>query len=184
MRSNEQNGPSLRRRRQRGENLIEFTNVLLPLLAIIMVIMDASWGIFIKATLQYAVRTGVRTGITITKTQATAANSDLTTMVKSSVQSHALGLLGGATGLSYIQVHYLEQNSTSSTGVTDVSTSATGDAPGNIMQVEVVNYPLSALTVRIYTWALAAQNSATNLNVVSADEIEPSSDVPPIGKAP
>ncbi|MGA8581662.1 MAG: hypothetical protein WB579_23445, partial [Bryobacteraceae bacterium] len=113
-----------------------------------------------------------------------AANSNLTAMVKSSVQSHSLGLLGGATGLSYIQVHYLEQNSGSSTGVTDVSTSASGDAPGNIMQVEVVNYPLSALTVRIFSWANKADNSPTKLNVVSADEIEPSSDVPPIGTAP
>ncbi len=181
-----------RRRRQRGADVIEFIYVLLPLLAMIMVIFDASWGIFIKATLQYAVRTGVRDGITITGTQATAASSNLTAMVKSDVQAHSLGLLNGATGLSYIQVHYLQQNSGSSTGVTDVSTCTAvttgcptiGNYPGNIMQVEVVSYPLSALSVRLYSWATAAQNSPTNMNVVSADEIEPSGDVPPIGTAP
>lgn len=150
----------------------------------LLVIIDASWAIFAKSTLQYAVRTGVRYGITVTGTQATAAGETLTQMVKATVQSNALGLLRGTTGLSYIQVHYLAQDSTSSTGVTDVSTQSNGNAPGNIMQVEIVNFPLPALTVRIYGWLQKADSSATPINVVSADEIEPSGDVPPIGVAP
>jgi len=193
MQSIEKTTSDSRRRRQRGgTDWLEFVFVLLPLLAIITVIMDASWGIFIKATLQYAVRTGVRTGITITGSQATAANSNLTAMVKSTVQANALGLLNG-TNSSYIQVHYLEQNSSSSNGVTDVSTCTAvslptcpmvGNAPGNIMEVEVVAYPLQALTPRFFSWRSGADLASTSINAMSADEIEPSGDVPPIGTAP
>jgi hypothetical protein len=105
-------------------------------------------------------------------------------MVKSSVQSSSLGLLKGNTGLSYIQVHYLTQDSSSSTGVTDVSSHSTGNAPGNIMQVSINNFPLPALMPRVYGLAFHADSSATNLTVVSADQIGASGDVPPIGTAP
>jgi len=194
MQSDEKRRPGLRRRTQRGAaEMLEFTFVLIPLLAIITVTMDASWGIFIKASMQYAVRSALRYGVTITKTQATAAGSNLTAMVKADVQANSLGLLKG-TNSSYIQVHYLKQDSTSSTGVTDVSTctgagtpsgcAAAGNVPGNIMEVQVVNYPLVALTPRFFTWATRADFAKTNINAMSADEIEPSGDVPPIGTAP
>jgi hypothetical protein len=132
----------------------------------------------------YAARTGVRVGITITGTQATAANETLTQMVKDAVQANAQGFLNGTTGRAYIQVHYFKQDSTSSTGLTDVSTSSTGNAPGNIMQVSVNSYQLHGLLPRIYSWLSKADTSATALNAVSADRIEPSGDTPPIGVAP
>jgi Flp pilus assembly protein TadG len=163
---------------------VEFTLTLLPLLSILFVLVDVSWAIFAKSTIMYAVRVGVRTGITITGTQATAANATLTQMVKATVQANSLGFLKGATGLSYIQVHYLAQDSTSSTGLTDVSTLSNGNAPGNLMQVSVTNFPLPGLVPRIYYWLTAADKSASNLSAVSADKIEPSGDVPPIGAAP
>ena len=84
---------SARKSSRRGAETMEFTLVLLPLLAMLLVIIDASWAIFAKSTLQYAVRTGVRYGITVTGTQATAAGETLTQMVKATVQSNALGLL-------------------------------------------------------------------------------------------
>jgi len=170
--------------RRRGAELLEFTFVLLPMLAILMVLIDASWAIFAKAALQHAVQLAVRNGITITGTQATAASETLTQMVKDTVQSNALGLLSGTTGRSYIQVHYFAQDSTSATGVTDVSTLLSGNAPGNLMQVSVNNFPLSALAPRIYGWFGSPDKAPTNVNVSSADKIEPSSDVPPIGTAP
>lgn len=158
--------------------------VLLPLLSILFVLVDISWAIFAKSTIIYAVRTAVRTGITITGTQATTAGETLTQMVKDSVQANSLGFLSGTTGRNYIQVHYFMQDSTSSTGLTDVSTLASGNAPGNLMQVSVTNFPLPGLVPRIYYWFTAADNSASNLSAVSADKIEPSGDVPPIGTAP
>src|SRR4051812_14059153 len=87
--------PSRHNRSRRGAEIIEFTLVLLPLMAMLTVIVDLGWAVFAKSTLQRAVRLGVRTGITITGTEANAAGSCLTPMVKSAVQQNALGLLGG-----------------------------------------------------------------------------------------
>jgi len=173
-----------RARRSRGAELIEFTLVFLPLLAMTLVLMDTAWAIFVKATLSYAVRAAVRSGITITGTQA--AGTDLTTMVKGIVQGKSLGLLRGTTGLSYIKVHYLQPPAPGSTAAAvDVSTQSSGNTPLNIMQVSVENYPLAALVPRIYSWkAGGVDNAATVLNVKAADLIEPSRDVPAIGVAP
>src|SRR5215471_13739663 len=88
------------RRRCRGAEVIEFTLAFLPFLAMTFVLLDVAWAVFVKSTLQYAVRAGVRSGITITGTQAAAANSTLTAMVKSIVQQKALGILIGSSGLS------------------------------------------------------------------------------------
>jgi Flp pilus assembly protein TadG len=45
---------------RKGAEMIEFTLALLPLLMMIFVLMDASWGMFAKSTLAYAVRSGLR----------------------------------------------------------------------------------------------------------------------------
>jgi len=169
---------------RRGSELIEYTFVLLPYLCMLYVLLDASWAIFAKAALQYAVRTAVRNGITITGAQATAAGETLTQMVKDTAQNNAMGLLRGTSGRAYIQVHYYAEDSTSSSGVSDVSTQTNGDQPGNIMQVSVSNYPLTSLFPRIYSWLTGADRNPANLTVVSADLIEPSGDTPPIGTAP
>lgn len=169
---------------RRGAEILEFTFVMLPLFIILFAMIDASWAIFAKSTLMYAVRSAVRYGVTITGTQATAAGETLTQMVKDTVQSNSLGFVTGTTKRAYIQVHYFAQDSTSSTGLTDVSTQTNGNAPGNLIQVSVNSYPLPGLTPRIYGWLTAADHSATTLTAVSADVIEPSGDTPTIGTAP
>ena len=173
-----------RKSRLRGGELVEFTTVLIPLFAILFVLVDASWAIFAKSSMMYAVRTAVRRGITITGTQATAAGESLTDMVKDIVQQNANGFLNGSTNRAYIQVHYFAQDATSATGLTDVSTLSNGNAPGNLMQVSVNSYPLPALVGRIYGLFVPVDKNPSNLSAVSADMIEPSSDVPPIGSAP
>ena len=173
------------RRRQRGSEVIEFALCFLPLVIMLFMILNIAWAVFAKSTLEYAVRVGVRYGITVTGTQATAANSNLTAMVKSTVQSNALGLLSGTSGLTKIKVHYFQPPAVGSTGsVTDVSTSSTGNLPGNIMQVSVEGFTLSPLLPRIFSWNQAADSSPTAVGAVAADLIEPSNDVPPIGTAP
>jgi hypothetical protein len=147
--------------------------------------MDIAWAVFSKATLQFAVRSGVRYGITITGAQAGAVNSDQTAMVKNAVQQNALWLLRGDAGRSRIKVRYFQPPAPGSTGpVVDVSTQANGNAPLHIMQVSVEGYSLPALIPRIYRWNQPADNRATVINAVAADLIEPSRDVPPIGVAP
>ena len=173
----------LRRNRRKGAEFLEFTLVFLPMLGMILVLMDISWAVFAKSTLEYAVRRGVRTGITITGTQATAAGGCLTDIVKNTVQARALGLLSGSSGLSKIKVNYFLPSGTG-TAATDVSSQADGNKPLNIMQVSVQGFALKALTPRIWTWKQSADTGATPIYAAAADLIEASRDVPCIGTAP
>jgi Flp pilus assembly protein TadG len=178
------NRSGLRKRRQRGAEMMEFTLVFLPLLMMLLVLMDISWAVFAKSTLEYAVRTGVRTGITITGTQATAAGGCLTDIVKAKVQSNALGILAGSSGLSKIKVHYYLPSGTS-TAPTDVSTQSDGNKPLNIMQVTIQGFTLRALVPRIWNWGSSGVDDTSEaIYAASADLIEASRDVPCIGTAP
>jgi len=174
-----------RKHRRKGAEVLEFTLAFLPLMIMVFVLLDIAWGVFVKATLQYAVRTGVRHGITITGTEATAAGGCLTDIVKSTVQSNALGILRGAGGLAKIKVNYFQPPAAgSAAAAVDVSGNADGNVPNNIMQVSVQNYSLKALVARIFSWRTPIDASATVISAASADLIEPSRDVPCIGTAP
>jgi Flp pilus assembly protein TadG len=170
---------------RRGAEMLEFTFTFLPLMIMIIVLLDASWAIFVKSTLAFAVRSGVRVGITITGTQATAAGSNLTSMVKAAVQANALGLLAGPSGLAKIKVNYLQPPAPGSTDpAVDVSGNSDGNNPLNIMQVSILGYSLKPLIPRFFSWRTAIDNSSTPIGAVAADLIEPSRDPPPIGAAP
>jgi Flp pilus assembly protein TadG len=170
---------------RKGAETIEFTLAFLPLLGMMFLLVDSAWAIFVKSTLEYAVRAGVRQGITITGTQATAANSNQTAMIKAIVQQNSLGLLSGATGLGMIKVHYFLPPAPNSNGaMTDVSTQSNGNAGLNLMQVSVEGYSLPSMVPRISTWKTAADGSAMSVSAIAADLIEPGQDSPPIGPAP
>jgi Flp pilus assembly protein TadG len=172
--------------RRRGAELIEFTLSFMPFLAMILVLLDIAWAVFAKSTLTYAVRAGLRQGVTITATQATAAgNSNLVAMVKSTVQANALGLLAGSSGLSKIKVHfYLPPDADVNAAPTQVDAAADANKPMNIMQVSIEGYTLSPLVPRLFTWRQAVDNTSTAIAATSYDLIEPSRDVPPKGTAP
>jgi Flp pilus assembly protein TadG len=164
--------------------------VLLPFLAMVTALVDGSWAVFAKATLQRAVRLGVRTGVTLTSSQM-AQGACLTGTVKGVVQANAMGLLGsgtGSSGYALIKVHYFQPPAASSnSAATDVSGNSDGDQPGNIMQVSVQNYSVVPLLPRIFNWKTAPdKNPLVIQGVYSADLIEPASitDRPCIGTAP
>jgi Flp pilus assembly protein TadG len=171
--------------RRKGAEMLEFTLAFLPMIIMVFVLMDIAWSMFVKSTMQYAVRAGVRKGITITGAQATAAGTCLTDIVKATVQANSLGFLAGASGLAKIKVNYLQPPPPGSTAAaTDVSTQVNGNQPLNIMQVSVQSYSLKALVPRIFGWKQAVDNSPTIISAASADLIEPSRDSPCIGTAP
>jgi Flp pilus assembly protein TadG len=170
--------------RRRGAELIEFSLVLLPLLAMAFVLLDFTWIIFAQATLVRAVRVAVREGITLTASQM-VSGACLTETVKGIVQQNSLGFLTGASGLAFIKVnYYLPPTPGSTAAATDVSTLSSGNAPGNIIQVSVRNYSLPAFLPRIFTWKQAPDSSAFVFTASSADIIEPSRSPPCIGTAP
>jgi Flp pilus assembly protein TadG len=174
---------SIGRKRRRGSEILEFTFALLPLLAMSSVLLDVAWAIYAQASIQRAVRMAVRNGITLTSSQI-AQGSDLTSTVKSTVQSYAFGFLNGSNGLSYIKVHYyLPPAPSSSSAVTDVSAQTNGNAPGNIMEVSVRSFPVKPLLPQIFTWKDVEFNMQY-VTAYSADIIEPSNNPPDIGTAP
>ena len=185
-----QSGRRSRASRSRGAEIMEFCLVLLPFLAMVTALVDGSWAVFAKATLQRAVRIGVRVGITLTSAQM-AQGACLTDTVKGIVQSNSMGLLGSGTGASnyaLIKVHYFQPPATGSASAsTDVSANSDGDQPGNIVQVSVQSYSVVPLLPRIFNWKTAVdKNPLVIQGVYAADLIEPASSTvrPCIGTAP
>jgi TadE-like protein len=168
----------------KGGEALEFTLVLLPLLCMLLVLMDTAWAIYAKSSLQYAVRIGVRYGVTITAAQ-TPRGSCLTDMVKATVQQNSFGLLTGQSKLDLIKVNYFQPPAADKGGaVTDVSGQSNGNAPGNIMQVSVQNFSLLPLAARLFSWKETPDHNPLSITVYAADRIEPSRNPPCIGTAP
>lgn len=85
------------------------------------VLLDVSWAIFAKSTLQRAVRVGVTYGVSVRASQI--SSGCLTAAVKSQVQQNSFGLLSGTNGLNLVKVTYCLPPAPDSTGpLTDVST--------------------------------------------------------------
>src|SRR6202030_3853245 len=78
------------RRRERGSETIEAALITLIMFALIFLLMDISLSLFIKSTLQEAVRDGVRFGVT---EQLLSGSSYLSDSIASVVQSSALGFI-------------------------------------------------------------------------------------------
>ena len=170
------------RKLRRGSELMEFTLVLFPLLAFLTVLVDISWPIVAKAAVQRAVREGVRQGITLTASQMNNG-ACLTDTVKSIVQSNSMGLLNGATGLSYIKVNYFAVPAPGSTApTTDVSGQSNAEASGNIMQVSVQGLPVDPLMPVMGLGNVVP--ASLPISVYSSDLIEPTTNPPCVGVAP
>src|SRR5581483_8556983 len=106
---------------RKGAEVLEFTLVLLPLLAMMLVLLDTAWAIYAKSTLQYAVRMATRRGVTVTAQQLKAGQC-LTDVVKSAVQQNSFGLLTGDSRLPLIKVNYFKPPKADTTDpVLDVS---------------------------------------------------------------
>ena len=164
--------------------MIEFTLALLPFFAMVFVLLNFAWIVFVQATVVRAVRVAVRSGITLTASQM-GTGACLTDTVKGIVQQNGLGFLKGPAGLAYIKVNYfLPPAAGATTAATDVSALSSGNAPGNIMRVSVSSYSLKAFLPRIFTWKSAPDSSAFVFTASSADLIEPSRNPPCIGIAP
>jgi hypothetical protein len=181
------NGNDCRRRlraaRRKGQEVVEFGFIILPLFGFIFVTLDIAWTIFAQGTLQYAVRTGVRYGVT---NQDVPGGSSLTAEIKNLVQRSSLGLLAGASGREKIKVHYykpvLDEDLEPTGELLDVSGESNGNMGGNLMVVSVEAFSLAALFPRVSTKGV--DNKPVIFSVEAADQIEPRAARPPIGSAP
>jgi Flp pilus assembly protein TadG len=137
------------RDRRRGSQVVEAGLMMLPFLALGFMTMDAGWAIFVKATLQHAVREGVRYGIT---GQVDSSGYQITS-IQNTVVSQSLGLLTS----SQVSVAFLDSSTLAATS---------SNAGGNIVQVSVTNYMVTPLA------PLLRSSAGIPVSVTGADVIE------------
>lgn len=173
-----------RSKSRRGVEILEFAIVFIPFLVVFTVLMDITWAVFIKSSIQQAVRLAVDAGVQMSASQV-AQGACLTDTVKGIVQQNAYGTLNGSTGLALIKVNYFQPPDPGSTApATDVSSSTTADLPGNIMQVSVQGYNLFPLIPRVVGLNSGTDNSPLNLTVYASGVIQLSESAPCVGTAP
>ncbi len=97
-------------------------------MALLLLTIDVAWSIFARATLQHAVREGVRFAIT---GQILPQSSCISDSVQQVVSKNSFGFIPASKAANYVTVSYLSP--------TDLSpvTGATGPAGGNVIQVSV-----------------------------------------------
>jgi Flp pilus assembly protein TadG len=164
-----------RRRKSRGNQLIEYAFVLLPFFALITAFFDVSFVLFSWSTIQNAVREGCRYAITFQTAPPTGAtwtcNGQQDNCIMSAVTANAMGLVSVAGGL--IHVNYFTP-----TAPNTAIASPGGNVPGNIVEVSIISYPLNWMIPISGTGGGGMLNSSdspyrptspTNINVYSSD---------------
>ena len=128
---------NLRKRKQRGSEMLEFTLVMLPTLGFLFLLLNVAWAVYGRATLQYAVAQGVRYAVT-SQTIGILGQKD---SIRTIVQQNASGTLGAnssATAWAAIQVHFFLPDGT------DVSNTVGGNGQQNgvypLVEVSVENF--------------------------------------------
>lgn len=134
--------------------------MMLPFMALAFLIIDTSWSLVIKATLQHAVREGVRYAVT---GQTSGSNGQIAS-IEQVVQTQSLGLLTGSQS-GTLSVQFLDPNTLATT---------TSNQGGNLVEVAVTNYQITPIA------ALLTSSAPVSVTVTSIDRIEGS----PGGVAP
>jgi Flp pilus assembly protein TadG len=146
-----------RRRRQRGNQLVEVSLIFLPLFAILLGLFDFSIALFLRATMQNAVREGVRYAVTYQTSGGMCQDASIKAVVKSS----SVGFLSDASYDSKIKVRYFNPSSLGAE-----VTGSNSNTPGNVVEVAVEGYTWSWIAP---LWRTA---SPFNINVYAADRME------------
>lgn len=118
-------------RRERGSECIEMALIFLPLCGFLFLIMDVAWMTYTRATLQSAVREGVRYAIT-NQTKAGMGQDD---SIKSVVRKNAMGLINDGNA-STINIQYRTP---------DTGDTTTSNAVGNTVEISIQKYQMSPL---------------------------------------
>jgi len=160
--------------------------VLLPMLGFLFLILDISWAVYSRSTLQYAVAQGVRYAVT----SQTTGTMGLRASIQTVVQDNAFGRLrttaGAATGVNGwngIYVDYYLVNSdgslTSEDGATGTSwTTAAAELP--LVEVSVQGLSSKTFMPTIKLPGLGPALSPIVMGAVAWDRME----APPLAGTP
>jgi Flp pilus assembly protein TadG len=160
-----------KRAAQRGNTMLELALILTPMFALLLAIVELAMPIFKKSTFQDAVREGVRYGITYQTTYNGTTYSSQTAAIKAVVQYNSMGFLAGTSGANQIYVKYYSPVSP----FTDVTSSSSANADGNIIEVSVQGYTNSWIDPIAWSYGRTSfQVTGTPLTVAasSADRLE------------
>lgn len=120
-----------RKSRESGSQIMEATFVIIPMLLMTFLMLDLSMVIFLRTTMQEAVREGDRYAITGQNGVGPCQDDSIKFVVK----KYALGFLNGTTAAATIHVQFVNP-STGGQGT---------NAYGNIVNVKIEGYKYSAM---------------------------------------
>jgi len=124
------NSLQTRKRRQRGNAIVEFGLVIIPLFALVFLMIDLAWMLFGLACLQEGVREGVRFGVTGNPPSYTGLDAAIVQRVKLC----SFGFLSAATlnagSPPSVKIQYFTP-----TNYTDVTGQAGATVGGNVLKV-------------------------------------------------
>jgi len=146
-----------RKRVQRGNQLVEVALIFLPLCALLFGLFDFSVAIFMRATMQNAVREGVRYAVTYDTMSALCQDASIKQVVKNS----AGGFLTAAAHDTKIKIRYY-----AASNLNVELTGLNSNSPGNVVEVGVEGYS--------WSWIAPLWRSASPfvINVYAADRME------------
>jgi len=113
-------------RSESGSALVEFSIAFVPMLGLLLLTVDVAWSIFARATLQNAVREGVRFAVT---GQILPGNTCLGSSVQQYVAQNSFGFIPTSKASQYVTVSYYSPVNLSPI------TGPGGPAGGNVVQV-------------------------------------------------
>lgn len=168
-----------RNKSRRGQAAIEAALIIVPLFAVLCAMIDFSMALFIRNSLISAVRAGTR--YAVTGQTGAGGNACQDASIKNIVQTNAMGVLAGSTGLSKIQINYYDPAT-----LADVTGAANSNGEGHIVRISVTG--VSWLWMLSGMWANAdamkhpgaPQYTGLTIGAASSDIMEP----PPNGIPP
>jgi Flp pilus assembly protein TadG len=158
---------SPRRRKQRGNTILDSAICFLPMMAMFFGVIDVCYAVSIQSLFSQAVRAGSRFAITYSGTYDGNTCTSQAACVAQVVQDNAVGFLAGTKSNSVVVNYYISNNLTTpimtcsagtctaaatpvlpytytvatTTGTTSVTINY-ANQPGNIVEVSIPSYPL------------------------------------------
>ena len=133
---------------RRGNAFVEAGLVLVPFLAIVLGITEYSLALFVRTTMQHAVREGVRYAVTYQLKGGMCHDAS----IKEVVRTNAVGFLKPADVATKVFVRYYLPT-------TFAAAPAPANSPGNIVEISVENYQ--------WRWIAPLWRTSTPLTIVA-----------------
>lgn len=143
----------IRHRRERGSALVEFTLVILPIMALMLMTMDIAWIFFAWASIQEGCREGVRFAVT---GQLLSGYSGQDASIRAIIEECSFGFVNANNASSAVTIQYY------SPLTLQPLNGAGSNAGGNVITITVSNISVGTFGPIFRRWApvvLAASSS-------------------------